>query len=379
MVYRVSSEKLRQLGIGYLLSFGVWLVLALLIAAEDEVRIVQRHLGTPFWKILMVGGAVCFAFAAITPPVFYLVRKYPVTRKNWARRTAGYALGLIPYAIGYVCVRFVILPPWLPVTQQFGTRSLRSFFELFLTFADMTWTYSTTVVAAHAYEYFVRTRKQEIEQAELRQALAASELQALKSQLHPHFLFNTLHGISTLIDTNRAQAKAMILTLSRLLRSALQYDNSDLISLEDEIRFLQSYLELEKMRLAERLQVEWKIDAESRQMLVPQLILQPLVENAIIHGISSSRDGGWLRITSRLDGGTLRLTIENSVGGTSKPGMGLGLQNTKSRLKYLYGEDSSFDFSRGSEAIARASVNVPAFRAHQTEAADLLVSRARAS
>jgi LytS/YehU family sensor histidine kinase len=122
------------------------------------------------------------------------------------------------------------------------------------------------------------------------QALAESELQALKSQLQPQFLFNALHGISTLIEVDKARAREMVLKLSSLLRTVLQDGTADLIPLKEELKFAEAYLDIDKMRLGERLEIYWKIPADARQLLVPPLILQPLVENAIVHGAACARE-----------------------------------------------------------------------------------------
>jgi two-component system, LytTR family, sensor kinase len=376
---QIISQKLHDVAMVYAVALGVWGSLALLMAAEDKVRLAHRDIHTAFQKLLMVNGVWCLTFALLTPPIYYIVRRYPVTRRAPLKRAAAYFLGIAPFMLIFACVRWVLLPPWNPTIQNFGTRSFHSFIAISYIFADQVWTYLMIVVTAHACEYFIRSRKQELEQAELRQALAASELQALKSQLHPHFLFNTLHGISTLIDTNRTRAKSMILTLSSLLRTALQHGNADLISLDDELRFLQAYLDLEKMRLEERLRIDWDVAPEARQMLVPQLILQPLVENAILHGIAAARSGGWLRIRAQVNGDQLHLKIQNSIGGKSKPGLGVGLSNTRARLSYLYADDAAFSFVIGVDGVGTATLEFPAFQAQQTEAAGLLAAHSRAS
>ncbi len=199
-----------------------------------------------------------------------------------------------------------------------------------------------------------------LRRAELQQALAASELQALKSQLHPHFLFNTLQGISALTDTDTARAKAMVLKLSSLLRTALEYGNSDLITLGEELKFVENYLDLEKMRLEDRLEVRWDISPETRQMLVPQLVLQPLIENAILHGVACCRGGGWIQLASRRAEDALEIQIRNSVGGKRQGGMGLGLQNTRARLKHLYSDETVFSFDLGSDGVAVTTLVLPA-------------------
>jgi sensor histidine kinase YesM len=175
-------------------------------------------------------------------------------------------------------------------------------------------------------------------------------------------LFNTLHGISTLIDSDPKVAKAMIVRLSNLLRAALKHASSDLAPLQEEIGFIQAYLDIEKLRLGKRLVVRFAIDPATSQMLVPQLILQPLVENAIVHGVSCNREGGWIEIATQQDDGAFEIQIRNSVGGDGRKGVGLGLQNTATRLKYLYTGEASFSFLIGNDKTATARLVLPALR-----------------
>src|SRR5271169_4489397 len=344
----MRSGTLRHIARAYLISISLWCGLSLLTGWQYHIFDESLNIRSTMADMLRLAEARGFAFALLTPPMFYIVRRYIRRAKNLGQYLLACAAGVAPFMILYACIRWVILPPWSAALQRYVPRAGHSPMELIREgFADQITIYIAILVAAHAYEYFERARKQEMERYEYQQALAASELQALKSELHPHFLFNTLHGISTLVDTNRVRAKAMIVTLSSLLRTALQHGNADLISLDDELRFLQSYLELEKMRLEERLSVEWDVEPLAKHMLVPQLILQPLVENAIVHGIASSRAGGWLRIRVQVVGDYLHLKIQNSVAGHSRAGLGVGLPNTRARLRYLYAEDCSFNFVLG--------------------------------
>jgi len=202
----------------------------------------------------------------------------------------------------------------------------------------------------------------------LRQSLAQSELHTLRAQLHPHFLFNTLQGVSTLIDTDRRTAQSMLLTLAGLLRKVLEYGSTDLIAFREELGFVEAYLELEQMRLGRRLQVRWQIAPEVHNALIPQLLLQPLIENAVVHGISNSRDGGWIEIRAYLQVRLLVVVIRNSIGGASQSGLGVGIKNTRARLRYLYGEDAAFEFETLEAKIAVARLMVPAFTAEVAEA-----------
>lgn len=301
--------------------------------------------------------------------MFAIVRRYPINRQALFKRVGGYLLFSIPYLVASMCTRWIILPPWNIQTQQFDARSFHSLIGNIYFFGNQIWDYLVTLVAAHAYGYFTRVQNQELERAVLQRELAASELQALKGQLHPHFLFNTLQGISALIDRDRERAKAMVLRLSGLLRTALEYANSDLITLDEELKFVQDYLDIEKMRLAERLDVRWKIQPSTRQLLVPQMILQPMVQNAIVHGIACCREGGWLEVASRRTNGTIELSIENSVGGSDRPGLGLGLQNTRSRLRHLYGEEGILSFQVTHDRIAKTTLLLPALGSRNPESA----------
>jgi two-component system, LytTR family, sensor kinase len=358
-----NSQKISQIAFAYLWSILIWMGLASLAAGEDTIRISERGFHTSYWTALLVNGVWALSAALLTPPTFAIVHRYPITKPVRFGRVAGYVLGGALYAVACACLRWILLPPWNSPAQHFEHRSLHGLVASFSIFAELIWDYIIIVAAAHAYEYFKRARDQELERAELQQALATSELQALKSQLHPHFLFNTLQGISALIDTDKARAKTMVVKISSLLRTALQYGSSDLITFDEELKFVENYLDLEKMRLEERLELRWAIAPETRQLLVPQLIMQPLVENAILHGIACCRGGGWIEIVSWRAEDALEIRIRNSVGGRQREGMGLGLQNTRARLKHLYADEADIFFDLGTNGVATASVRVPAISA----------------
>lgn len=345
----------------YGLSVAVWCGLALLTGWQYRIFDEELNIHSSLFDMLILAESRGFAFALLTPPIFYLARRYIAGAQNRFRYAFLYSLGVGPFMLLYACIRWAVLPPWDAVLQQYVPRTAHGPLELIHQgFADQITMYIAIVVAAHAYQYLEKVRKQEVEKYEFQRALAASELQALKMQLHPHFLFNTLHGISTLIDSDRRSAKTMVVKLSSLLRTALEHSSSDLIPLGEELKFVREYLDLEKMRLGVRLTVDWSIDSDTQQVLVPQLILQPLVENAILHGIACSRDGGWLEIVSRRREGVLELRIRNSIGGKRTAGMGVGLRNTDARLRYLYSDEAAFTFTEAEDHTATATIVLPA-------------------
>jgi hypothetical protein len=354
--------------------------LASVAAWQDKFLMWERGIHISYWIALFLNGAFALSAALLTPPTFAIVHRYPITKPIRFRRVAGYVLGSIVYTITCAVLHWILFPSWNSPAQRFVPRSIPALVrETFHNFAGLIWDYAIVVAAAHAYEYFKRARDQELERAELQQALATSELEALKSQLHPHFLFNTLQGISALIDTDTVRAKTMVLKVSSLLRAVLQYGTSDLITLDEELRFIEDYLSLQKMRLENRLELSWEIHAETRQLPVPQLIMQPLVENAILHGVACCRTGGWIRIMSRRVEGTLQIQIRNSVGGRGQAGIGLGLQNTKARLRHLYADEADLSFNFGNDGEAIATLTLPAFVSQQQGGRRMSISNADAA
>lgn len=349
--------------------------LAVLAAGEDRVHLWERGLHTSYWTALFVDGGFLLVTALMTPPVFAIVHRYPIAKPIRVGRVTGYVLGSVLYIIACVCLDWILMPTWNSPAQRFEQRSLHGLLTGFDAFAEIIWNYIIVVAAAHAYEYFKRARDQELE---LQQALATSELHALKSQLHPHFLFNTLQGISALIDKEKERAKTMVIKVSNLLRTALQCASSDVVSLDEEFKFVDDYLGVEKMRLEDRLEVRWQIDPAARQLLVPQLIMQPLVENAIFHGVACCRGGGWIEISSRRAGGMLEIRIRNSVGGKRQTGMGLGLPNVRARLKHLYEDEATVCFDQAEDGVATATLLLPAIAQEKGAMKEPLASSLRA-
>ena len=356
------NKTLRPIARSYALSFLFWLPLSQMVGWQSYFLGRKENLPLQLGSQLLLYAARYFTVALLTPLIFHWVNRWPVSGAQ-LRRIGVYVLAYIPFSCVFALIRWLILPPWLEETLTWGPRSLHTLFELaYSTFADVFLLFLGILLGAHAYTYFVRGQHQEMDRLRLRQSLAQSELQALRAQLHPHFLFNTLQGVSTLIDSDPATAQKMLFTLATILRVVLKHGSADLISLRDELHFLRAYLELEHMRLGSRLTVRWDVAPESEQALIPQLLLQPLVENAIVHGIANAREGGWIEISVHLRDKRLEVEIINSIAGLTEPGLGVGLANVKSRLRHLYADDdqASVDFRIvGNRALAR--LVVPAF------------------
>jgi signal transduction histidine kinase len=196
------------------------------------------------------------------------------------------------------------------------------------------------VLAWHAAIYYGEARDRQLKALELESLLHQAQLQALRSQLNPHFLFNALHSIAELVHANPALAEKLIVRLGELLRQVLQSSTLQEVPLADELDFIRGYIDIEQMRLGERLRVEWVVPPELLAAQVPSLILQPLVENAIQHGIAPASKPGVLTISARREDQSLVLEIRDTGPGVVKTmgrGLGIGLSNTSARLQRLYG------------------------------------------
>ena len=224
--------------------------------------------------------------------------------------------------------------------------------------------YWIVVFGHQGWHYYQRYREREVQTADLRRQLTEAKLEALRMQLNPHFLFNTLHAISALIHDNPEAADRTIARLSELLRLSLDPTKPQEVPLSEELGFLDRYLEIELTRFSDRLKVEKHIETDAMQALVPYLILQPLVENAIRHGIEPREEAGRLAIRARRNNGTLELSVtDNGAGLSEKEAMslreGIGLSNTRSRLRHLYGDHYSLQLLKANGGGLEARIDLP--------------------
>jgi hypothetical protein len=200
------------------------------------------------------------------------------------------------------------------------------------------------VGVSHALYFAARASERERQAAQLQAQLTDARLAALSSQLNPHFLFNALNSIAELVHRDPDAADSMIVGLSALLRNSLESASSQQVALEEELRLLGYYLDIEKIRLGDRLRVEWAVAPEARASLVPPLLLQPLVENAVRHGISRRLGVGTIRVLAVCEGGRLCLEVhDDGAGQSAGSGFGIGLGTTRQRLQALYGGEASLE------------------------------------
>ncbi len=288
--------------------------------------------------------------------LLWLVRRWPLGRKAPVRSVAALSTGTLATIVAmaaYVSATnpffewYADLPPFLDVVDT----SLRNNLLIVL----------LILAVGHGLLLYERSRQHDLQIAELQSRLTGARLEALTAQLNPHFLFNTLNSIAEMVHHDAEAADRMLVGLSALLRRSLYRSSEQETPLRDELELLAHYLDIERVRLGPRLQVEWDVAPDCTQAHVPILILQPLAENAIVHSIARRREPGRVRIRARRDGHRLRLDIEDD-GAPSAPGQGhgIGMRNTQARLHCLYGDDFGLVLARDAAgAGTRVSLDLP--------------------
>jgi len=312
-------------------------------------------------------------WAAVTPLVFWLSGRFNFSRSRVAHVAALLAIGVVIS----VALYFVLA---VARTELFESVTRRPPPTLFAPLRDIGrfrfvnhfLVYIAVLVAGYAREFFIRdqARVQEAaalaSRASLLQAqLADARLDALRMQLNPHFLFNTLHAVAALVERDPAGVRRMIARLSELLRLAMDSDAEHEVALREELDFLRRYIEIMEVRFQGRLRIEVNVDDGVLTALVPRLILQPLVENAFEHGASRAEAGGVVEIAARRRDGQLVLSVSDPGPGVEE-GMeeGVGLANTRARLAELYGGAASLELATRAEGGARAEIVLPFRDAH---------------
>jgi two-component system LytT family sensor kinase len=305
---------------------------------------------------------VWYAWAAAFPFLQWFVRRVPLGRHRWLPAALLYAaLGAAVVAAHREVVELVqrLLPPSL---FTMGSPFPRHHFDYYgQTLLNDLPLYGALLGLAYLLEYYGRFRERELAASELGRQLAEAQLQALRMQLNPHFLFNAMNSIAMLVRGQRnPEAVRMLAGLSDLLRSVLEERPMPEVPLRDELRFLERYLEIERVRCADRLQVRVEVEPELLDASVPNLILQPLVENAIKHGVARRSQATLVRIGAERRNGTVVLSVRDDGPGLEpEPREGVGLRNTRARLARMYGEHQRMELAGGEDGGAVATIELP--------------------
>ena len=301
-----------------------------------------------------------YVWGLLSIPVLFLARRFHLEGPRWGSSLAIHLCGSVVAALVYIFVR-AFLGQWQSRSQGVPVAFVEAFSQLLVkAFFFNVLIYWGIVCAGHALDYYRQFRERELRAVELEKSLAEARLKSLQMQLNPHFLFNTLHAISALMHKDVDAADRMVAQLSDLLRRALDSGDEQEVSMRREIDFLQRYIAIEKTRFGDRLSVEMKIAPDTQAALVPNLLLQPLVENAIRHGIEKQARPGKIGITSNREGGELILeVVDNGAGLPAQWNENIGLSNTRSRLSQLYGTNHRFDLRNGASGGVSIRIAIP--------------------
>ena len=349
----------------FLLIFAFWTFIATLSSVNRllDPRGFGFRLGSPATPVVLE-FAESWMWAGLTPLVFALAARLPIERSTWPIRLpmllgAGVVIA-IAADLAFEIVRLQIIPR----PPRYGFSVLREISRF--RFVNQLLVYLAVLAAGFARNYYAGYQRRLQESAELRAQLATARLEALRMQLNPHFLFNTLHAVSALVDRDPAGVRRMIARLSELLRYTIDSRGSDEVPLRDELDFLRRYIEIMEVRFQGRLRVDTSIEDSVLDALVPNLILQPILENALEHGAARSLTEGRVEIAARRDGDDLLLSVRDNGPGLadSQAKGGVGLRNTRERLEQLYGEAASLSMQSADGAGVIALITLPFHTMH---------------
>jgi LytS/YehU family sensor histidine kinase len=352
----------------WVILFGFWTFFSFLYANQIYFEMLHNpRMHHSWWRIAFWQLVVWYLWGALTPLILRLGQRFPCEGPKWFKGLmvhlpAAMILAAVHIAAATV-IKMIIRPfdVWSdtnPFLVQYRAELSNFFlFDFFI--------YWAILGVGYAFDYRERYRERESLASQLKAQLAEAQLESLKMQLHPHFLFNTLHTISGLVRTGERQpAVNMISGLSNLLRRALDNADEHEVPLREELKFTELYLDIQKVRFSDRLTVRMEIAPETLDARVPNLLLQPLVENAIRHGISLNDSPGTITINTYSNDGLLHIKI-----GDNGPGLqsgwrmeeseGIGLANTSERLKHLYGSEHRFDLRNGAEGGLTVAITIP--------------------
>jgi len=366
----VETKKLipRYAPIG-LTILGAWTLFALFFSTQLYLNIIYHGQSRPFSLVFIPWLTCGYLWAALTPLTLWLARRFPLEKEVIVRRVALHLL----FA---VLISLLQLVAYNFVFQTLVRRSSDSLFPLG-PFQDVVvgqfhfnlLLYCVLVGLYQTFDYYRRFRERqqraaqlELEAAQLETQLTRAQLDALTMQLHPHFLFNTLNTISVLMDEDVSAANEMLLRLSELLRAALKNNEAHEVTLEEELQFLEKYLQIEQARFQDRLKVRIDPAPETLTAYLPNLILQPLVENAIRHAVAPRTTETLVEIRSHKSDGHLHLSVRDNGEGMldqATPTNGIGLRNTRARLEKLYGPDQDFRLETTAGGGVHISITIP--------------------
>jgi two-component system, LytTR family, sensor kinase len=343
----LAPTLLRGLGLT-----ALWSLVGLAFASE--LYLSSNQLGRPISWGEAISGPLedWYVYGVLSLGVVWLARRYPPEGgSRWTTAALHLAAALV-FSFAWVVLRAAV-----GVVDSSIVGESATFGEIFSpllvkTFPFNLLIYGVIVSVSHALDYYRKYHERTVQTLELEKHLTEARLQALLHQLKPHFLFNTLNGIASLMHTDVEAADRMLVRLSELLRITMSHTGAPQTTLREEIAFLERYLEIERIRFRNRLEVDIAIDDDALEAQVPSLILQPIVENAVRHGIEPQARSGRIELRGVREGGTIVVTVCDNGTGIPPGGPkreGIGLANTRARLAELYGDQQHFELVNRAE------------------------------
>ncbi len=361
---RQTNKVVQQPWLVWVWTFAVYTSLAMVLALQTYYYARSEGSHPDFLGLVQRGLLSFWIYALLTPPVLWLCWRYPIERKRFFSRLVLHIAASLIFTSIHVSLRITTYPireqgKVVPVSAKLW----RSTF-LFFAFDNIVNTYAMIAIFGHMMLYYHNLRERELRSAQLEGKLARAQLSMLRMQLQPHFLFNTLHTVSALIRDNPEAAEDVLVRLSDLLRQTLDNDTAQEVPLRAELDFLSLYLQIEQVRFADRLAIHIDLAPDTLNALVPNMVLQPLVENALRHGIGRKAQAGRLEIRSWRQGSDCMISVQDS--GTGFPANstgdltgGIGLSNTRSRLEHLYPGNHSLRLDNALEGGALVTLRIP--------------------
>ncbi len=340
-----------------LLIFAIYTLYILVLLFQTYAATMRSNRTIPYFRQAGLTAVWGYTWALLTPLIIYFGRRLPITRRNIFRNLFLHlGIGIVfavVHRIIFILFQQIIAPETFVVPEQTLTIILWVLHYI----SDGLFQYIFIATVCQAYLYFREAQDREFR-------LQQAELQVLKTQLQPHFLFNTLNAISALSFDAPEIASRVIAQLSDLLRFSLKTDRAAEITLKEELDFVRKYLQIQQTLLQERLEIKWDISPETLDAMVPNMFLQPLVENSIRHGIAPKENGGSIEINSWRLSKTLEIRVRDnglgvSTNGSETSGEGIGLTNTRARLRHLYGEAHEFELSEPSGGGVMITMTIP--------------------
>ena len=348
----------------YGLIWGIWTIVALFFSTQVFLMYYAEKQPIRYAEGFLAQASAVYPWALATPLVLWLSRRFRIERSKWLRRVGLHSLFSLVLCFSLIAFHFVVYM-WL-IGRSGNITAFRMLNYVYYNLDRWLLIYWLILVLSHAFNYYQSFRKGELKASQLHTQLVQSQLEALKMQVQPHFLFNTLHSISALLSKDTDGARKMITRLGDFLRLTLENSGSMEVTLQQEIEFLHGYLEIERIRFQDRLTTDIHVDPAVLDVRVPNLILQPIVENAMRHAIGNSTSGR-IEVTAVPRNGVVRIEVKDNGPGMvqvdpnleARRGRGLGLANTRARLAGLYGDAASFELSNDPAGGLVVALEIP--------------------